>query len=725
MKKVISLSAYLLLSTVWISAQKANSGDVAPAPDCQAYFRLYLNDSIKTYVEAYAISFIDLSQGDVVRWQWNFGDGHKSEEKNPLHIYSKDVDTVTVCLKITTSDGCMNSYCRQLTPRNPADPAQPQCHTGFKVFVQESNPPIYQFVPENLNNVAAYNWDFGNGMFSQDSMPSIQFDYSGRYVVCLGIAYTNGCMAYACDTLQVIGPDSTCRAYWEAQPYHPYDSLGIMFSNLPVMALGYHYSFVDLSKGNIVQWKWDFGDGFTSSDRHPRHAYEKIGIYPVCLEITTSDNCVSTWCNTLAVGILPPCSLTGTVVDFTGLDGCGLMIRLDNGEVLEPAEMVPGFVLKPGQRVKLSYTDLTDRASICMAGRIVQIDCITEIPSDTCKALFTWHSIPWISSWPPVYEFQSLAQGNNREIIWDLGDGTTTSDSIPSHRYAYSGYYTVCLTVHSPNGCSDTYCETAYFEGNQPQPGLCENYIRITTDMILNGQSCNGSATAQLVDNRGNAMWAKDYLWSTGDVTSAVHNLCPGWTYSVTITDSAGCIVTGSFYFSEGGEYPDSLVGQWNYQQNNMDFVFNLPVFSDNIQCIWDFGDGKTASGSFVNHTYKSDTERIVLLNVYDQSGNLIYNQEIAVSPGKSITFHESSAASPEAYPIPAKDELFIKMQENHGIVDRIEVLSTRGQLLLSSQGEKLGERLYKLNIASLPAGFYIGKLSCNNGQMHSFRFVK
>jgi hypothetical protein len=220
-------------------------------------------------------------------------------------------------------------------------------------------------------------------------------------------------------------------------------------------------------------------------------------------------------------------------------------------------------------------------------------------------------------------------------------------------------------------------------------------------------------------------MWAKDYLWSTGDATSTVHNLCPGWTYSITITDSAGCVVTGSFYFNGGVDYPDSLFGQWNYQQNNMAFIFNLPVFSDSINCVWDFGDGDTAAGNFVNHTYESDLERTVLLNVYDQSGNLIYNQEILVSPGKSTAVDESATTSPEVYPIPAKDELYIRLHENPGFVDRIDILSAGGQLLLSSRGDKQDDHLYRLNINALPAGFYIGKLSYSNGLMHSFRFVK
>lgn len=512
---------------------------------------------------------------------------------------------------------------------------QPQCQAGFEVYILESHPPTYLFVPDNFSNVVAYNWDFGNGIISQDSMPSVQFENSGRYIVCLGITYTNGCKAYAFDTLQVAGSNAACQAYWEAFPYHPGDSVGILFSDLPVMALGYHYAFQDMSRGNVVQWNWNFGDGATSTDPNPGHAYEKSGMYTVCLEITTSGNCVSTWCDSLAVGIIPPCSLIGTVVDYTGLDGCGLMIRLDNGEVLEPAEMVPDFSLKPGQRVMLSYTDLFDRASICMAGRIVRIDCISEIP------------------------------------------------------------------------------------------GLCENYIRLTTNMILNSQNCNGSATAMLVDKWGNAAWAKDYLWSTGDVTATVQNLCPGWTYSVSVTDSGGCVVTGSFYFSGGNEYPDSLFGLGNYHQDYTDFVFNLPVFSDSIYCRWDFGDGNTADGSSVNHTYESDIPRTVKLNVYDLKGNLLYNQELVVTPEKSKDIEEPATASPWVFPIPAQDEIFITLGESDGIPERIDVLSTGGQLVLSSQGEKQSDRLYRLNIVSLPAGFYIGKLSYSNGLTHSFRFVK
>jgi hypothetical protein len=38
-------------------------------------------------------------------------------------------------------------------------------------------------------------------------------------------------------------------------------------------------------RGEISSWKWDFGDGQTSTERHPQHRYEKGGEFTVTLWI--------------------------------------------------------------------------------------------------------------------------------------------------------------------------------------------------------------------------------------------------------------------------------------------------------------------------------------------------------------------------------------------------------------------------------------------------------
>jgi PKD repeat protein len=42
-------------------------------------------------------------------------------------------------------------------------------------------------------------------------------------------------------------------------------------------------AFRDRSYGDITSWRWDFGDGTASEDRHPTHRYDKAGEFIVTL----------------------------------------------------------------------------------------------------------------------------------------------------------------------------------------------------------------------------------------------------------------------------------------------------------------------------------------------------------------------------------------------------------------------------------------------------------
>jgi hypothetical protein len=48
-------------------------------------------------------------------------------------------------------------------------------------------------------------------------------------------------------------------------------------------------AFRDRSVGNISAWKWDFGDGTTSAEQNPQHAYAKPGNYVIILDVTGPD----------------------------------------------------------------------------------------------------------------------------------------------------------------------------------------------------------------------------------------------------------------------------------------------------------------------------------------------------------------------------------------------------------------------------------------------------
>jgi DNA-binding beta-propeller fold protein YncE len=87
----------------------------------------------------------------------------------------------------------------------------------------------------------------------------------------------------------------------------PSDTLGI--DNLPrayyridrdtADTLNFH--FQDLSFYEPTDWSWTFGDGGTSTDRHPNHTYPGTGIYEVCLTVSNA-LASDTHCRTIELG---------------------------------------------------------------------------------------------------------------------------------------------------------------------------------------------------------------------------------------------------------------------------------------------------------------------------------------------------------------------------------------------------------------------------------------
>jgi PKD repeat protein len=687
-----------------------------PKPqECYASFYMYQD----SFVDCLCYRFQGYTNNEAVSWHWDFGDGTASEEVQPLHHFPSD-GIYTVCLTVTQIDGQTCSFCSQVYSGRDTIPAE--CSSSYEVFTLESYPPQYHFIPHTSDSIAWYYWDFGDGTQIYDQSPVHQFKYSGYYMVCLVTKTIIGCKSEFCTTQYYAGSSKECQARWEGYP----GGLLMNAHKLSPLPDSNDYLFYDYSSGMPVSWHWTFGDGTESSEQNPFHIFPGPGIYTVCLEIQTADSCSSTYCDSVYVGIQRPCSLYGTVVDYTGLDGCGLLIQLDNGEMLEPVQIVPEFKLKGGQRVMLSYTELP-AASICMVGKTVRIDCIREVPA--CHATFRYYALPWVSSLPPLYQFETDSSQQIVSWKWDLGDGTVVGERSPMHRYEYTGYYTVCLTIVTADGCSDTYCETAYFEGRNPQPGLCNYRLSLRTEMIVGPvYSCEGSASARLLDKEGSEVKAKSYAWSTGSTECCVSGLCVNTEYWVTVTDPDGCSITGSFLFYGSGSIPgDTSWTDWNYEKMGLNFNFNVPGYQeDGFTCYWDFGDGTAAEGYNVYHAYAADGEYLVVVTVYDQEGNLILRKEFTVN-----TSNDTGITEPEGYnmlfvyPVPVTNVLTIALPSGSPQPAVIRVFNASGQQVISRDISASAGPTLTLEVSDLPAGIYYGILYSDSAGSMTFRFIK
>jgi PKD repeat protein len=74
-----------------------------------------------------AVNFIDTSQdtdGSIVSWYWDFGDGTTSTDRNPTHKYSSE-GNYTVTLTVTDNDGAQNVTSKTITVKGMPFYSQP------------------------------------------------------------------------------------------------------------------------------------------------------------------------------------------------------------------------------------------------------------------------------------------------------------------------------------------------------------------------------------------------------------------------------------------------------------------------------------------------------------------------------------------------------------------------------------------------------------------------
>ncbi len=77
--------------------------------------------------------------------------------------------------------------------------------------------------------------------------------------------------------------------------------------------------------------------------------------------------------------------VSGTLRDYTGLDGCNWIIVLEDSSKLEPVNLASfDLELRDGLKLQFSYHERTDLTSICMVGRMAEIDAIKTVTSANC-----------------------------------------------------------------------------------------------------------------------------------------------------------------------------------------------------------------------------------------------------------------------------------------------------------------------------------------------------
>jgi len=321
---------------------------------------------------AASFSYLDNGSGNIsltstgtgATWNWDFGDGNTSLQTNPSHTFNLN-GTYWVQLEVSDSN-CFDSTSQQIVITS-AIPCN--LNTSF-TYVDNGN-GVYDFTATATGGSGPYTylWDFIGGSNSAISNPTVAYSTSGVYNPCLTVTDANGCTSTFCDSIQV--NSAPCNI-----------SAGFNYSD---NGSG-NYSFTNTSSSNVNSHYWNFGDGTSSPQWDPNHAYTANGIYVIELVVVDSLGLCSdyfiqtiqvsgvtnpTTCNAAFV-IYPDSSNNGSVIVFNTSTGNNLSYFWEFGDGNISSQQFPNYNYTTSGPFELCLT-VTD--SVLGGGSCVSTSC--------------------------------------------------------------------------------------------------------------------------------------------------------------------------------------------------------------------------------------------------------------------------------------------------------------------------------------------------------------
>lgn len=242
--------------------------------------KIYTKDSlcIRNPV-LFSDSSVNDSFGIINNWKWDFGDGYSDTIQNPQHKYSKE-GYYKVTLKIKSTAGLEDSSSKLICVSNLPKAAffLPDSGCINSVFLFKNNSTVCSGTFKSF-------WSFDDGFNDSSINTTHQFTKETYHKVILKITSQGG------------NSDSIVKSiYVNAAPKAAISSPDSACMNSSVQ-------FLEPSSADY--YLWDFGDGNTSSLRHPKHVYTKAGVYDVKSIISYKGGCSDTMIKTIAITSLP------------------------------------------------------------------------------------------------------------------------------------------------------------------------------------------------------------------------------------------------------------------------------------------------------------------------------------------------------------------------------------------------------------------------------------
>lgn len=533
-----------------------------------------------TYQPALLVNSTD----SLVSYQWRFGDGGTSTARNPSHTYTA-AGTYSVTLIYTTAGGCTDS----VTVRDAI-------RVGEKPIVNFDATPRYAcaFQPIGFRDISTgapgdrWFWTFGDGGTSIAKDPNYIYQDTGWFSVRL-VVWSNGCA----DSLTI---PNFVRIKPPVARFIDSSGCSNKFSRW----------FIDRSI-DAGSWFWDFGDGSTSTQQNPVHAYNRAGSFLVTLTVK-NDTCEHTTTRQMVIvaesaafSASDTVVCKGTAVNFSAENSIAANIssyQWNFGDGSRGSGRTTSHIYtKTGvYSVQLIITDVN--------GCRDTLDRIQYITVNGPTAEFITSTPAVCNQSTVVFSDSSYSDGQHpiRQWIWNYGDGRIDTLTAPpfQHTYLTPGSFTVSLTVVDNIGCTDRQTRNSYLIISKPTPAFSSP----------DTASCTNKSIRFFNQSSGNGPLS--YQWSFGNngsssalqpVTSFANE--GDYTIKLKVTDRYGCTdsITRNSYIHIRD--PKAAFTVSDSVATCPPLVVNFNNQSQNYATYrWDFGDGTSSSAAAPVHFY-------------------------------------------------------------------------------------------------------------------------
>ena len=454
----------------------------------------FVNSAPTTCRAPFPVNFTNQTSGPgVINYNWDFGNSGTSTQTNPSTIYNA-AGTYTVTLSAQSNLGCQANIQKTITIGGK--------NTSFNIPDSTclNNPANFQ----NTSAPAPTGvlWDFGDGSQSTLLNPAKAYGTPGIYNVKLYTTFSN-CIDSTSKNIKILG-----------KPAVDFTATKTGACNVPVLV-----NFQNISPDAVIS-TWDFGDGSPASTT-PSHTYTANGLYDVTLTITDSKGCQNTITKPGFIEISAP----AIKITNSPAGGCGPNFNYIPTTAIATADGVASYAWDFGDGSPIN-TSATPNHTYTNFGNYAVKLTITTNGGCTATAFgsvsvgngvavnFTKDAAVTCNSSGVHFQDLTTPALPGLQWIWDFGDGDTSHQQNPFHKYKDTTFYNVTLTVIN-NGCITTAPTKINFVHPLPP-------IAVFTDTLDCSNKKTVTFTNKSIDNI-----PYTYTWKFGDVSIADQNNIP------------------------------------------------------------------------------------------------------------------------------------------------------------------------------------------------------